>query len=201
MRSRIVSLESTDETGPELITLEALKLELGITDDSEDAALTARIARWSRMFAEYCGRTFAFSEVAETFTFDVNEVVRPGKPLVLSLYPVIDIVSVTMNGNPVDYDIDGVNGFLYLKIGCWAGTVDVIYSGGYLLPDEAPGGLVEAIIAQIRVSRDDRDTAVQSLSHGDTRVSFFQTSANQAQGSICSVAMDFLAPFKRPSIA
>lgn len=199
MYSRFVSSGSTDETGPDLISLADLKAELGIDDDSEDVVLTARISRWSRMFAEYCGRSFAFAEGEETFTFETGETGRPGQPLVLSLYPVVDVVSVTVNGSAVDYDVDTESGLLYLQSGYWSGTVVVTYSGGYLLPDGAPAGLVEAIIAQIRETRETRDTAIQTVTHGDTRVSYFNTAASE--GAIDSVALAFLAQFRRPVIA
>lgn len=199
MRSRFVSSGSTDETGPDLITLSDLKAELGITDTSEDEVLSARITRWSKMFAEYCGRSFAFAEGVETFTFETGEFWEVGRPLVLSLCPVVDVVSVTVNGAAVDYELDAINGFLYLTNGCWSGTVEVTYSGGYVLPSEAPAGLVEAIIAQIRDTRDERDPAVQSVSHGDTRVSYFNGSSGV--GSLNSVVLDFLSPFRRPVFA
>lgn len=199
MRSRFVSVGSTDETGPELITLADLKLELGISDDSEDEVLAARIARWSRMFAELCGRSFAFAEGVETFTFDTDETAKLGQPLVLSLYPVVDVVSVTMNGSAADYELDAEAGLLYLTAGYWSGTIVVTYSGGYVLPSEAPAGLVEAIIAQMRDLRSSRDTSIQTIAHGDTRVSYFNTAGSEA--AISAEVSGFLAPFRRPVIA
>lgn len=199
MRSRLETAGSTDDSGTNLITLDALKLELGIGDESQDVVLDARIARWSRMFAEYCGRSFAFAEGVETFTFDVDEVWPPRLALSLSLYPVVDVVSVTQGGQSVEYELDANNGLLWLVNGSWSGTVVVTYSGGYVLPSEAPTGLVEAIIAQIREAQADRDTSVQSVAHGDTRVSYFQGSSTT--GAICATALGFLAPFKRPVLA
>jgi hypothetical protein len=199
MYSRFISSGSTDETGPDLISLADLKAELEITDDSEDAVLASRITRWSRMFAEYCGRSFAFEEGVETFTFECNEVARPSRPLVLSLYPVVDVVSVTVNGSAVEYEVNAEAGLLYLKAGYWSGTVEVTYSGGYILPSGAPPGLVEAIISQMRDSRENRDASVQTVAHGDSRVSYFNTTTSVGQVSL-EVA-SFLAPFRRPVIA
>lgn len=199
MRSRLETVGSTDSSGPDLITLDALKLELGVTDESEDAVLTARIARWSQMFAEYCNRPFAFSEGVETFTFDREECWPRRQPLTLSLYPVIDIVSVTQNGSAVEYEVDMANGLIWPVNGHWSGTIVVTYSGGYFLPDQTPTGLVEAIIAQMRDARTDRDTSIQSVSHGDTRVSYFNSTATT--GAICATALGFLQPFKRPVLA
>lgn len=199
MRSRFVSFGSTDETGPDLISLADLKVELGITDDSEDAVLTARISRWSRMFAEECGRSFAFAEGVETFTFDADEAARPGQPLILTLYPVVDVVSVTLNGSDSDYEVDEEKGLLYLPLGYWSGTVEVTYSGGYFLPNDAPAKLVEAIITQIRESREERDTSIQTVAHGDVRVSYFNTSASA--GALSSGVRALLDPFRRPVFA
>lgn len=202
MRSRLETVGSTDSSGTDLITLEDLKLELGIDDDSEDELLALRIARWSRMFADECGRTFAFAEGVETFTFEPGESWPQRMALNLSLYPVIDVVSVTQDGTAVEYELDAANGRLWAANGgWWSGTVVVTYSGGYVLPSEAPAGLVEAIIEHISELRTDagRDTSLQSVSRGDTRVSYFQTSSSA--GALSSTVLDLLQPFRRPVIA
>jgi hypothetical protein len=83
--------ESTDATAVDLISLDDLKLALGITTDTDDEALQAAITFQSRIIAEYCDRRLAFAEAMETFTFDRNEVMLTRQALWLSLYPVAQI--------------------------------------------------------------------------------------------------------------
>ena len=64
----VVSTPPPFET--DLVTLDELKLELGITGTTEDAALSARITRLSEQIAEYCDRIFALLDVEETFAFN-----------------------------------------------------------------------------------------------------------------------------------
>jgi hypothetical protein len=54
--------EATSGAGPDLISLADLKLALGITDSSQDAALQASITFQSRIIAEYCDRRFGRAE-------------------------------------------------------------------------------------------------------------------------------------------
>src|SRR5262245_62443311 len=90
--------ESTDSAGPDLITLDDLKLALGITDTSEDAALQAAITMQSRLIADYCNRRFGRAEALETFTFDSGESMLVRQALVLTLYPITEIFEVSTLG-------------------------------------------------------------------------------------------------------
>ena len=86
--------EATDSAGSDLISLDDLKLALGITDDSEDATLQAMITFQSRIIAEYCDRRFGRAEALETFTFDPGEYMLTRQALTLSLYPVAEILEI-----------------------------------------------------------------------------------------------------------
>jgi len=48
--------EAPESAGPDLISLDDLKLALGIEGTTEDAALQAAITMQSRLIAEYCNR-------------------------------------------------------------------------------------------------------------------------------------------------
>src|SRR5262245_36039760 len=69
--------EDPATAGPDLISLNDLKLALGITDTSEDAELQAAITFQSQIIADYCDRRFGLALSAlETFTLDPGESVR-----------------------------------------------------------------------------------------------------------------------------
>src|SRR4029077_17895370 len=65
--------EAPESAGPDLVSLDDLKLALGIEDTTEDAALQAAITFQSRIIAEYCNRRFGLAQAVETFTFDRYE--------------------------------------------------------------------------------------------------------------------------------
>src|SRR5262245_28382034 len=73
-------------TNFDLLTLEELKLSLGITDTSEDAQLTELIHRYSDVIATKCYRTFAQEKVRETWRCFVTDC--PGSRLYLSHWPI-----------------------------------------------------------------------------------------------------------------
>jgi len=52
----LVTVLSTEPIEKDLISLDDLKLELGIAGTTEDAALQTRITRLSQQIAEYCDR-------------------------------------------------------------------------------------------------------------------------------------------------
>lgn len=199
--------DDTDALGPELITLEALKLELGITDDDDDEQLEAAITRYSNLISDYLGVRLGFANVVETFYFEQFEFSRWGAALALSLYPVVDLASVTMNGSPVDetsYSLDPTTGMLRLLGGPWSGTIVVTYSGGHDIPGDTPSWLSSAVIESIRADRSDADSdgsSISSTTHGDTRVTYFQNSSSDTRSGLRLSAIDYLRPHRRPAIA
>jgi hypothetical protein len=197
--------ESTDSAGPDLISLDDLKLALGIEGTSEDAALQAAITMQSRIIAEYCDRRFGLAEALETFTFDRNETMLPRQALTLSLYPVVEVAEVSTAGaTAADYDFDPDSGRLWTS-GCWAETVvAVLYSGGYDLPEQAPARLQQAVIQAVSESRTvgSRDPSIRELQHGDTRVSYFTSSLSSASsGYLSAPVIDLIKPYRRLYVA
>ena len=99
----------TDSAGPDLISLDDLKLALGIaeTDTSEDATLQAVITFQSRIIAEYCNRRFGLVEAMETFRLDRGEVLLARQALTLWQYPVVEVHEVSLAGATGDgYEFD-----------------------------------------------------------------------------------------------
>ena len=196
-------LQSMTNIETDLITLDDLKLELGITGTTENAALQARISRLSKQIAEYCDRILALIEVEETFAFNASNRLCPQArsygaspqpiPLVLMQYPVTEIVSLTIDGtdiDPDDYDLNAASGLLWPHSGLWSGRIVAQYSGGYDLPDGAPATLQSAVIESVRQRRaySSRDPSVRELAHGDTRVSYFSEPLRSTYGMPQSVA-------------
>jgi hypothetical protein len=217
--------ESTDSAGPDLISLDDLKLALGITDTSQDAALQSAITMQSRIIAEYCDRRFGRAEVIETFTFDPGEIILQRQALVLSLYPVSAIFEVSTAGaTDADYDFDPQSGRLWPGGTWWwpgapieapwraafQGKISVTYSGGYDLPEDAPARLQRAVIECVQSVRTTsaagyRDPTIREVQHGDTRISYvspsFASGAISAGQHLSPSVADLINPFRRRYIA
>lgn len=201
--------DATNDPETDLISLDDLKLALGITDNSQDDELQDDIARYSALITEFMGRRYAFGYALQTFRYDPGEVSRPAAPLCLALRPVAAIESVILNDTAlaegVDYTLDATKGFVRLTGGVWSGTVAITYAGGFDLPDYAPAYLSTAIIESIRLQQmaDTRgDTSVSAVVHGDTRVSYFQgADASSNSSGLASSVVDLLRPFRAPTVA
>jgi hypothetical protein len=191
--------ESTDSAGPDLISLDDLKLALGIEDDSEDAALQAAITFQSRIIAAYCDRRFGLAQALETFVFDRNETMLMRQALWLRLYPVIEVIEVSTAGaTAADYHFDPASGRVWTE-GNWSGTVMVTYSGGYDLPEQAPARLQQALIQAVNEGRTtgSRDPGIREVQHGDTRISYFTPSLSTASsGFLSAPVVDLIQPFR-----
>jgi Phage gp6-like head-tail connector protein len=201
----ILDILGPTDSSVDLISLDDLKLALGIEDSSEDAQLQAMITFQSRIIAEYCDRRLAFGEALETFTFDPGEMLPVRQALTLSLYPVAEILEVSTAGaTSADYDFDPASGRLWTGGGWTVGEVAVVYSGGYLLPDEAPARLQQAVIQAINESRTSgtRDPSIRELQHGDTRISYFTSSLSTASsGYLSAPVTDLIKPYRRLYVA
>ena len=195
--------EATASAGPDLISLDELKLMLGITDSSEDAALQAAITRQSRIIAEYCDRRFGFAQALETFTFDPGENMLAREALVLSLYPVVEVLEISNMGSDADYDLDPASGRLWIG-GGWPDVVAVTYSGGYDLPEEAPARLQMAVAQAVNEGRTSgtRDPSIREVQHGDTRISYFTNQLSTASsGYLSAPVVDLIRPYRRLYVA
>ena len=198
--------EAPESAGPDLISLDDLKLALGIEGTTEDAALQAAITMQSRLIAEYCNRRFGLAEALETFTYDRYENMLQRQALTLSLYPVVEVTEVLTAGTTgVDYDFDPASGRLWTTTGyCWMDTVAVSYSGGYDLPEEAPARLQQAIIQAVNDGRTtgSRDPGIREVQHGDTRVAYFTPSLSTASsGYLSATVIELIRPYRRLHVA
>lgn len=172
-------------TNFDLITLEELKMLLGITNTLSDPALEILITSYSDVIATMCNRVFAKEKLRETWRC------LQGNRIFLSHYPIAteaDIVSVecprgsTMNSS--GYEIELKSG----KIELYQSTSEpivVTYTGGYNLPDGAPPALKQAVTMAIREERREQTAAavsgMKSLSHKESRVMFFDPNVSSSK--------------------
>jgi hypothetical protein len=122
--------------------------------------------------------------------------------LTLSLYPVADILEVSSAGaTAADYELDPASGRVW---GGWSGTVAIVYSGGYDLPEEAPARLQKAVIEAVREGQTSggRDPSIREVQHGDTRISYFTSSTSSASpGFLSAPVIDLIRPYRRLYVA
>jgi hypothetical protein len=178
----------TEATSQDLVTLDEMKMKLMIvsTDTSKDALLQELITNTSEVIARMCNRVFGYTEVDETF-YQLED--DSSQRLYLSQWPVVlaDIESFTCDGIDLmpsqatgDWVLEAKTGTLYQRpdLGPWYGTIDVVYSGGYQLPDDAPNALKFAAEALIREGyiawiRNPSSFTVSNISHKESRIGYF----------------------------
>ena len=174
-------------TETDLITLAEAKVMLGMdpTDTSKDAQITMLISVYSEWVSEMCGRTFAKETGVETW-----RELYDGR-LFLTHWPVAaaDVTSVMSAG--VDYtglyELEERSGKLSNVVqyapesSPWEQSVDVTYTGGFTLPDEAPMPLKRAAALMIQDdlirTKQAQTAGIRQISHKEKRVTFFDPNA------------------------
>jgi len=168
-----------------LLTLDELKVQLRIAtgDTSRDAELILIINGVSAQIASMVNRVFGYEKVRETF-YDV----QGRKLLYFSRWPVLksDIVSMTLDGVDIltstDWVLEEKTGTLYTPPSkgrvCWNGDLDIIYSGGYKIPEEAPDDLKKCCSVAAREDyytyvRGTVLSGVRMISHKSARVMYY----------------------------
>jgi hypothetical protein len=171
----------------DLVSLEDMKQKLFIadTDTSKDFLLQEIITNTSEVVGKLCNRVFGYEEVDETF-YQLDD--DSSKRLYLSRWPVVeaDITALTQDGTDLtaelgtNFVLEQLTGTLYMlpDNGPWYGTIDVTYSGGYQLPDEAPASLrfaTEALIREAYMSwlRPVGSFGVRQIAHKEARISYY----------------------------
>jgi Phage gp6-like head-tail connector protein len=177
----------TPATNFDLMTLEDLKVRLGIadTDTSQDAQLQIYITEYSDIISKECNRIFAKEEMRETV-----RCLQPNRYFV-SHWPVKedDIETIeTPRGSVIDpstYEVEEDSGKIEFISGGQSEPIVVTYTGGYTLPDETPPALKAACEILIRDARMWAQriavSGIRSLSHKDSRVQFFDAAATMAK--------------------
>ena len=131
-----------------LLTVEELRAAVGVTDASEDEALTALGLRLSASIAKQCGVASDGIHPATLLSETCSEVFRPTRQqgdLILARRPVSEITSVSENGTALDaadYEIRRGSGILTRLSGdrfsCFpCGKITVVYVAGFeTAPDD-----------------------------------------------------------------
>lgn len=172
----------TDPRSTRLTSLDIAKADLGITDSSQDAQIQALIDRASGLITTYCGRVLAAQTVAETFHYphragrrgvygngygygSVSSNQTQQSPLILSLRPVTEIISVTVDRYGLDpdndFEVDTEAGILYrlsgsARAGWYGSKVVVQYTAGYSTPGDGsnqrtlPFDIEEVVLKLVR---------------------------------------------------
>jgi hypothetical protein len=169
------------------LTLDEAKTMLGMA--SGDATMDAQLQMWidqnSATIMRLCNRIFAREKVRETWR-DVGN-----RRVFLSHWPVSedDIESVEDGGvvlAPGDYELEEGSGKIS-HFGGWIEDVVITYSGGYVLPADAPLPLKQATAMMVRESKmagifDMAASGIRSISHKEKRVQFYDTSKIMSGG-------------------
>jgi len=165
-----------------LISLDELKTALG-GESGSDEQMQWLIDTQSAVIARMCNRIFAKETLIETWR-ELSD-----RRLYLTHWPVkeADIASVTTNGNDImnDWELDEREG----KLSIFTGRTEPIrieYTGGYLLPDEAPLPLKQAVALMVNTSKSEQAAAslsgVRMISHKESRVMFHSPTSGGSSG-------------------
>jgi len=183
-----------------LTTLQAVKEELQIDNAESDELLERLIDEASAYIVRYCRRPFALETYRETVAG------YGGLYLVLSMRPIVDVISVKEDGNAIDdYEIESPDaGILYRRSGwSWSPALEwlitwhpspneyvkryeVTYKAGYVLPPDPnrtlPEDIERACIDIVRTWFNDakRIDAIQSESLGDYSVTYARTATTES---------------------
>jgi len=131
----------------DLTTLDRAKLELNITDNSQDAKLILWIHEASAAINSYVDRILGRETVRETFLLDT--MTGTMSPLPLRRYPIAFVDSISSNTQPLtpsDFRFDMFRGLLFRNYGRWCGETVVQYQAGYQLLGELPYDLERACL-------------------------------------------------------
>jgi hypothetical protein len=160
-----------------LITLDKFKIATGMPagPSSTDEQMQWLIDTQSHVIARLCNRIFARETLIERWR-DLGGDVRR---LYLTHWPVkqSDIARVSTNGADRlnDWELDEREGKLSVFTNR-AEPIEVEYTGGYLLPDEAPLPLQQAVALLVNTSKAEQASAaltgVRMISHKESRVMF-----------------------------
>jgi hypothetical protein len=136
-----------------LTTLDRIKTELEIADNSKDVQLGQKIDEATSDIEAHLGRTLSRATLQETFWGDGSCL----EYLVLNRAPVASVTSVTVDDVAVssnEYRLDADAGILYRldasgypSVWIWCKSIVIVYVAGFLLPGEIGRNLPPAIEA------------------------------------------------------
>jgi Phage gp6-like head-tail connector protein len=139
-----ISRVITPAASIDLVTLDQAKAALGITDSSQDAAISQHITQISAAINRFCNRVFVEQTYRDQFRALYNWL-SPGAPLMTRQAPIalddtgLPLAIVTENGaviDPAAWEVDPSTGQFYRLDGAtvlaWTGTTVLIdYTAGF----------------------------------------------------------------------
>lgn len=209
----ITTLLSTALQNYDLTTIDEVKDELSILDNSKDATLKRYITSASAAASKYCNRTFQSEELQDEFWPDREkfQYTLPGRVDVLQLsrWPVESpIISVVENGvtlvEGTDFRVNYDNGTLirlddlntYPR--AWAAwPIVAVYVGGY---SEIPYDIEDAVIRMVtkRYVARGRDPALKQESIPGVREVQYWIATGADAGNMTPDITDVLEPYRVP---
>lgn len=214
MSLSIITTITTPADSYDLVTLEIVKDDLGISGNSEDAFLERAISRASAAISQFCNRVFVVETIKDevfpdrdTYPFQV-----PGgmNVLQLSRWPVVALTSIT-EGDAVlvegdDYRLDKARGQVF-RLGLsgmpmkWpAKAIVVEYSAGFAT---IPGDLQDAASRLVKARRASRTRDPNMMSEsipGVRDVRYWVPNGND-QGNIPPDIADAIDNYRVPVVA
>jgi hypothetical protein len=191
MADRVIKI-LTAATDFDLVSLDELKVLIGVpsTDTSQDATLQEYITQYSDVIATLCNRVFAYEEVSELWQCVNHDYSNAMTRLFLSHWPIdtkneaVQLESPTGTTlDPSTYAIEEKSGKIEL-LQTYIEPIKVTYWGGYNLPTESPPALKQATTLLVREGQALMNrlavTGVKSISHKESRVMYFDSSAVKA---------------------
>jgi hypothetical protein len=187
-----------------LTDLASARAELDLTPPENPGYLQAQVNAASAAIASWCGRVFSRETVQEVF--------RPEAylaPLILARTPVVSIASVVEDGVTLpstEYEVEGESGLLWrlsddARVDWRARKITIIYTAGYLLPEQAgrtlPHDIQRACILMVaaQYNAKGRDPMLRSESAQDVgQVSYLDPRAGME--GMPPQAAALLAPYR-----
>ena len=196
---------SSPAADPTLLTIAELRSAAGVSDQSQDAALTLIGEEVSLAIARACGIAQAGATIPTLRSETIVETQRlesGPQAIVLSRRPVTAVSSVVEDGETLtgsDYEFDGASGLLYRldsdERTCWAiGKVVVTYIAGFstVPPDLRRAAMKMVTEMWATVSRDPnlKRVRIEGVSEREYWV------APTTDPLVSAEVMDLLAPYR-----
>lgn len=189
-----------------LLTVEELRAAIGVTDTSQDAALTTLGLRLSASIAEQCGVASDGVHPVTLLSETCSEVFRPARhqqDLILARRPVGEITSVTENGtmlDAADYEIRRGSGILTRLSGdrfsCFpCGKITIVYVAGFeTVPDDLK--LAASKLAAALYSETARDPNLKRIDIPDVEMREYWVGPSD-DPLLSAEISDLLAPYRQ----
>lgn len=214
MQAEVISVVTTPASSYDLASLDDVKDEIGVKDNSNNALLQRYLTSASAAVSQYCNRVFPAETMTETFWASRDRGWRKVLPSVqdlqLSRWPVQSVTSVTENGTALvqdtDFKVNAENGQLvrlntngYPRM--WpVYPIVVVYAGGF---DKTPPDVQDAVIRMVtkRYVSKGRDPSLKQESVPGVREVQYWIATGADSGNMTPDITDILDNYRVPAIA